>query len=171
MTGVPAAHLAGSPAAASAAGALRCAAISGCGEGDAADSVPAWASRSALLRRQAFFSCGFRQVLHCMQRALRGRLPLLVPPDERGRCCACSAKERYCQTPYKNLPINPAVAARAHTHHAAQWLPVATHAEDGQYGSRGAHRLRMGGCMQRCMRCCGSTAAEGGRHGLVEGAL
>ena len=34
--------------------------------------------RSALLRRQAFFSCGFRQVAHCMHRL--GRLP----PDELG---------------------------------------------------------------------------------------
>lgn len=35
--------------------------------------------RSALFRRQAFFSCGFRQVAHCMHRL--GRLV----PDELGR--------------------------------------------------------------------------------------
>ena len=43
--------------------------------------------RSALLRRQAFFSCGFRQVAHCMHRL--GRLP----PDELGlplpACTGC----------------------------------------------------------------------------------
>lgn len=37
-------------------------------------------SRSALLRRQAFFSCGFRQVAHCMH-----RLGRLKPPAEAGR--------------------------------------------------------------------------------------
>lgn len=34
--------------------------------------------RRALLRRQAFFSCGLRQVAHCMQRLGR------FPPDRAG---------------------------------------------------------------------------------------